>query len=518
MDMCEANRRDAGSQRRRDPFRRWWLRPATLACVLTSMTMAVSPAAAQPGATAREKAKAILAEGGELYRKGNFPAALARFKAAYQVFPSPKLNYNFGLVHEAMGKPAQAYGEYERFLRGAHDAPPESIADAKERQKRLSAKLGFVTLTTDAPDADIFLDGVPLGKVANLGTLPVEIGKHDIVARSKRLGSQSRTFTVPAGQTVKLHVELQGQSAGNPAPARPASDQNAEAAEQLVLKGVELRKQLKHLEAYELFQKAHQMNPAPRPTAQLGLVEYQLGKWVDAELHLEQALQGKNDPFIRSNLQTIEEALSVVRSHIGYVSVTGTPTGAEVVINGKKAGALPVRLIKASTGYAEVLVTAPGYAPARRTLTLEPQLTQELFVTLDAQPGGGVSRAGAGAEGTLAGSGADVEPGAGRLGPLRISSIVVGAAGLGGIVYGLYQTYRVQTLSKNVPKEDRSGITRGRDAERRQWLGYGVGAAALAAGGLLWWWGRPMDADGSGLALLPLPRLDGGLLALRLLR
>jgi tetratricopeptide (TPR) repeat protein len=503
-----------------------WFQRLTQTCLLAclyltvAMSAAPTPALAQPGPTARERARTLLEQGAQLYSKRDFKAAFARFKAAYDVFPTPKINYNFGLIYEATGKAPQAVMEYERFLRGAQDATPETIADAKKRLERLSGKVGFLNLSSDAADAEAFLDGVPVGKVADLGSLPVEVGKHDIVARSRQLGSQSRSFTVAAGQVVQLRVELRAAGTGTK-PAEPSAADVArldDAAEQLVLKAVELRKQQKHLEAYELFQRAHQMSPRPRPTAQLGLVEYQLGKWVDSEGHLEHALQtGKSDPFIRANLQTIEEALAVVRSHIGYVSVNGTPPGAEVIINGRKAGPLPLRLAKASTGTAEVLVTAPGHAPERRTVTLEPQLTQELFVTLVPQASGRTAGSFPGSLGASAETDDPTEARAG-IGPMRISGLLVGAAGLAAIGYGAYQTYQVQNLSSMVARQDRAGINRGQTAEKRQWLGYGAGAAGLAVGGLLWWLSKPGDSEPRAVSLLLLPHLDGGLIGLQMIR
>ncbi len=500
-----------------------WRSTLVIASLICSLATTPAAGAAEDRPTAREKAKPLLAAGAELYRKGDFAGAFARFKAAYDIFPTPKINYNFGLVYEAQGKPAQAVAQYERFLRGAEDAPPESIADARERLKRLSTVVGFVALSADSADAEAFLDGVPVGKIANLGTVPVEVGNHHVLARSRQLGSQSRNFAVQAGQVATLQIQLRpdGQPAPNTATSPPSAASDA-SAEQLIVKGVELRKQRKNLEAYDLFRQAYEMSPRARPSAQLGLIEYQLGKWVDAEAHLEQALQSKDDPFIRSNRATVDEALSVVRSHIGFVTVTGTPPGAEVSVNGKKAGPVPARLIKASTGYAEVLVTAPGYAPARRTLTLEPQLTQELFIALDPQTGPPPLAGGGGAPGlgvTTGGDPGNEPPPGPSLGPMRISGIIVALGGLAAAGYGAFQTYKVSSLSAQTAKEDSKGVERGRDAERRQWLGYGLGAAGLAAGGLLvWLGGHPGDSARPAVSLLAHPRGDGGLISLRVVR
>ena len=279
-------------------------------------------------------------------------------------------------------------------------------------------------------------------------------------------------------------------SAATPSPGAAA------AAEELVLQGVELRKQRKHLEAYDRFRRAFEISPTPRPTAQLGLVEYQLGRWVDAEVHLEQAVKAPDDPFIRQNRETINQALETVRSHIAYLEIKGTPDGAEVSVNGRKVGALPLAgLVKAGDGYAEVLVSAPGYRTTRHTLNLQPALTQQFFVTLERQPppgAPGVSSTSLDDRASREAPDGDPSPSSGSP-RLRTAGLATGAVGIAALGYGLYQTYRVRTLSEDVRRADTQGVARGRAAERQQWLGYGLGAAALATSTLLYWLGKPTE-------------------------
>jgi eukaryotic-like serine/threonine-protein kinase len=88
------------------------------------------------------------------------------------------------------------------------------------------------------------------------------------------------------------------------------------AAEDLVQKGVALRRQGEHAEAYDYLRQAFELSPTPRPSAQLGLVEYELRRWVDAETHLQQALKSPDDTWVRKNRETLVEALHTVQSHI----------------------------------------------------------------------------------------------------------------------------------------------------------------------------------------------------------
>lgn len=155
----------------------------------------------------------------------------------------------------------------------------------------------------------------------------------------------------------------------------PARAVAAETAEELVMKGLKLRRQDQHERALELFQRAHAQEPSPMTFAQMGIAEQSLKRWADAEVHLSAALDQPNFPFIRKNRHYIEQALDTVRRHIGQIDVRGTP-GAGVHVNGRYVGNLPLPApIRVSEGAAEVRVTAAGHTPVIRTVTIQPGAT-----------------------------------------------------------------------------------------------------------------------------------------------
>jgi tetratricopeptide (TPR) repeat protein len=413
--------------------------PLTAVAAALCLSLPASPASADP--SAREKASAILAEGAKLYERRDFAAALAHFQSAYALFPNPKIYFDFALAYAGMGKPAQALIALERFLAEARDASPAHTREAREQVKRLSKKVAFVTVKGGADGAEAFLDGTLVGKTPLPARLPVDVGRHAVVMRGSTLGSWSRTFTVVAGQSLELHVEPSppgGQAA--PPPSRETSSSSpAAVAEKLVQQGVQLRKQGKHLESYDYFRRAFETSPTPRPTAQLGLVEYQLGRWVDAEAHLEQASRAVDDPFIRQNRETISQALETVRSHISFIEIKGTPDGADVSVNGRTVGKLPLGgLVKAGDGYAEVVVSAPGYSPIRHSLSLQPGLTRQFFVTLERQSSSGTPSQASRLIVSQAIRTTNQDPPAGN-GRLRTAGLVTGAAGIAALGYGLFQ-------------------------------------------------------------------------------
>jgi hypothetical protein len=150
------------------------------------------------------------------------------------------------------------------------------------------------------------------------------------------------------------------------APPSPASSARTDelAAESLIVRGVELRKAGRHEEALELFVKAHGLAPSGRSWAQMGLAEFSLKRYVDAETHLSAALAASS-PWVDAPMHrsALEQALAGVRTHIAVINVAG-PAGAEVTMNGKPVGRLPLpEPIHVAEGPLRVEATALGHQP-----------------------------------------------------------------------------------------------------------------------------------------------------------
>src|SRR5262245_4215588 len=141
---------------------------------------------------------------------------------------------------------------------------------------------------------------------------------------------------------------------------------DAAEVEALIAKGNELRKAGTPGPALPYFQKAYELARTPRTAGQLGLAELAAGYPVDAADHLAAALESPNDPSIVKYRQMLTEALAKARAQIGELAIQGSPAGAEVVINGRVAGVLPLSSpIKLAARKTEVAVRAPGHTERR---------------------------------------------------------------------------------------------------------------------------------------------------------
>ena len=154
-------------------------------------------------------------------------------------------------------------------------------------------------------------------------------------------------------------------------PARPARAGDSAEAEALIRQGVELRAQKKDERALPLFEKAYQVSRSPRTAGQLGLVEMALGYFVDAEKYLGEAVASPDHPWVAKNLPTLKAQLATAKSQIGELYIIGEPAGAEVVVNGKSVGRLPLSgPVRLDKGRVDVQVRAAGYLPTSDSVTM----------------------------------------------------------------------------------------------------------------------------------------------------
>ena len=103
---------------------------------------------------------------------------------------------------------------------------------------------------------------------------------------------------------------------------------------------------------------------------------------------------------------------------------------------------------------------------------------------------------------------------------IAVAGIGVAAAGVVGIASGVWMSLRVSSLQKRVESGDTDPQlrTQGHQAQTLQWVGYGVGAAALIGGGVLYYLGAA-EATGAHqpkqLSLSAVPTPAGAFAVLR---
>jgi hypothetical protein len=210
-------------------------------------------------------------------------------------------------------------------------------------------------------------------------------GRSPVSERARRLACVVLSFLGGSGVA---------PGAGGLIPAVAAGDH-----ETLMREGVAYRRAGEDAAALKRFQQAYELSKTPRALAQIGLAEQALGRWAAADKHLRQAVEWRENEWIRKNRRPIDEALAVVAGHVGQLEVQGTPAGAEVRVDGDVVGKLPLsRPITVTAGEVAVQVRAPGHLAIVRTANVASRtLTRETFdlQALGAAAGGEQAQAGA---------------------------------------------------------------------------------------------------------------------------
>jgi hypothetical protein len=166
-----------------------------------------------------------------------------------------------------------------------------------------------------------------------------------------------------------------------------ASADSAERVDALLERGIALRKAGNDSQALPMFQQAEQLEPdSVRVQVHLAATHQALGEWEAADRYLSRALERPNDPYIVKHGPTLAEARRTIDAHMATLEVTGRPAGAEVRLNGRLVGTLPLqRAVRLEAGIYALEVTLPGHYPVTRSVVLAGARVAHESVTLAPQ-------------------------------------------------------------------------------------------------------------------------------------
>jgi hypothetical protein len=272
--------------------------------------------------------------------------------------------------------------------------------------------------------------------------------------------------------------------------ARPALADPVD-ADALLKEGIALRRAGRDREALEVFRRAYALSPSPHALAQVALAEQAIGAWVEAEADLSRALSAADDAWIVRHRELLEGGLGTIRAHLGWLDVAADVDGAELWVNDARAGTLPLaRPVRLEAGSVVFEVRKSGYAPVRRSTSVEPGGTARASVHLVPLPRSAIIDE-------------TTEPSTPTRAsvvisnrPVRNAGFVLVGAGVIGLVASGY--FGLRAVSEKSDREghclgdfcDGSGIAHDQEARTlavRSTVWFAVGLAAVAAGtGLLW--------------------------------
>jgi len=206
---------------------------ATLLANAAAGAVLLTPAVAEAQVPGKEHARKLFDEGLDLEKKGDHPAALARFEEASQIAATPGVRFHKAYCLEMLGKLAAALEEYEAAERVAREQGRGEVRSAVvARLEPLRGRVPQIAIRLGTPvkDAIVELDGVAVGAPLLDGrSFRLDPGEHVVTARAPHHRNLTRTVKVPEGVTtsVDLLLDPEAGAPGGRAPGeapRPAAD------------------------------------------------------------------------------------------------------------------------------------------------------------------------------------------------------------------------------------------------------------------------------------------------------
>ncbi|CAN91177.1 putative nucleotide-binding protein [Sorangium cellulosum So ce56] len=178
---------------------------------------APAPAPSAPGeaasAPARERlsgeARADYESGKALFHNGDFASAFLKFQSAYESSKDARLLWNMIACTSKMHRYSQLLALVERLKQEDRGVLlPEDWATIAEVERKASALVGHLDIAASERDAEVTIDGEPIGKTPLPGKVIVDAGTRRIRVFKPGFKEHLRAESVAPGARLALDVRL----------------------------------------------------------------------------------------------------------------------------------------------------------------------------------------------------------------------------------------------------------------------------------------------------------------------
>jgi tetratricopeptide (TPR) repeat protein len=156
-------------------------------------------------------------EANDLFAKGEYLAALAKYDAAIAVWDHPGIRYNRAVCLINLDRVVEAYGDLQLALEyGEEPLGKELYAEGLNYQKLLARQLAQLEITAKDNDATISLDGKPLTLTAGRTSMMVATSApHEITASKPGYQTYRQPLEhLAAGHTTRIVIQLEALEHG----------------------------------------------------------------------------------------------------------------------------------------------------------------------------------------------------------------------------------------------------------------------------------------------------------------
>lgn len=237
VDAPGTDRADASCRRAREPqlTDARYRRPRCLPpWILLAAAAWAPPAPAQtddgPGSAAEDplaEAGRRFDQGVAYYNEGRYGAALAEFLRAYEISGEWTVLYNLGQVSAALGRAADAYVYFQRYLAdGGGEVGEMRRAEVHDSMAALEPRIARIAVEVDVAGAEILVDGRRCGTSPLAEPVVVEPGSHVVEVRGELIagGRERREIILASGLTETVRVASATPPPPPPPPPPPGGE------------------------------------------------------------------------------------------------------------------------------------------------------------------------------------------------------------------------------------------------------------------------------------------------------
>jgi hypothetical protein len=195
-------------------------------CVALALTLPSRSIFAQgPPAAGQQEAASRFKKGLELFKDGDYQAALIELRRANELAPNYNVLYNIGQVYFQLQDYPNALHSLERYLQeGGKGVDAKRRAEVEKDIEKLKARVANLDIVVNVPDAEVTIDDVSAGKSPLPKTVLVGAGRHRITVSKAGFSSFTKTVEIASAELQKVPVDLvETQAAVAPDPSKSAA-------------------------------------------------------------------------------------------------------------------------------------------------------------------------------------------------------------------------------------------------------------------------------------------------------
>ncbi|MFT3774671.1 MAG: PEGA domain-containing protein [Minicystis sp.] len=178
--------------------------------------------AQQPTKAQQQEAATRFKKGLELFKEGDYQAALIEFRRANELAPNFNVLYNIGQVYFQLQDYPNALHALQRYLEeGGNGIPAARRADVQKDIDKLKSRVANIEITSAVADAEVSIDDVSVGKTPLAKPVMVSAGRHKVTISKSGFTPSSKIVEIASAEKQTVQLDPVEQKSAAPVVVQP---------------------------------------------------------------------------------------------------------------------------------------------------------------------------------------------------------------------------------------------------------------------------------------------------------